>query len=98
MARFVHLEQAVVTMAYDNGGVNRERPETEVREDFWAMVYRHDALGAMPRVEEWLATLTEEQRTSVLTGEEEEVASIMRATNAPEGTGDLLDLLFEEMA
>jgi hypothetical protein len=89
------IEKACLEIAYDNGGVNRLRPEAQVRKeiaDFLAARPYSDHFGA---IDKWLGELSKDELETVCAGEETEMLAVL--STAPAWTSSLLEQYFEEV-
>jgi hypothetical protein len=83
-------------MAYDNGGINRDRSEAratrELRHFLDRVPFDRAVLAA---IDAWLGTLSEEQMLIAVAGEETEMDALL--ASSPPFTGALLCAIFEEV-
>jgi hypothetical protein len=103
--RFPGITRAALSMAYDNGGINRDRSEADMRKDlatFLAkcMEAKHSGLrttlySQLRTIDTWLDQLSDEEIDTVCNGEETEAAAAVK--QAPEGTSFLLNGIFENV-
>lgn len=105
--QFPGIIKATLSLAYDNGGINRERSERECLRDLSAnlrerwLSARHAGLRttqyvALKAIDSWLNNLSEESLDTACNGEESEVATML--SSAPHGTTELLNDIFENVA
>jgi hypothetical protein len=94
VSRYHNIEKAHLEIAYDNGGINRDRSAEmateELRRFLPTLPYSHERLIA---IDAWLGGLEEEQLQTVCAGEEAEQDALL--AKAPFGTGDLLNAIFD---
>jgi hypothetical protein len=80
-------------MAYDNGGVNRDRPESMTITELDAVLALPHPPMDLDAVSLWLMGLSEEHLVTAVAGEESEVEELMQ--QAPQGTNNLLNAIFD---
>jgi hypothetical protein len=95
--RFPGIARAALEMAYDNGGINRMRSEQDALRDLDAILTDGaDIAFDLPDIDRWLASLSDDDLQTVVAGEETEAAQII--ANAPGGTHQILEDIFERAA
>lgn len=105
--RFPGLCRATLELAYDNGGINRDRSEDDCLHEFALYLEEHwlraehaglrtMLLCAVIVIDDWLSQLSDEDVNTACNGEETEAAAILET--APHGTSDILDGIFEHCA
>lgn len=95
--RFPGIAKATIEMAYDNGGVHRERREHDVLRDLDTVLNDGVAIAFnLSEIDKWLATLSDDDLQIAVAGEETEREQLMGT--APPGTDALLDEIFERAA
>lgn len=95
MSLYPNIKKACMEISYDNGGVNRHRPETQVRKetaDFLAARPYSDQFFA---IDTWLGSLGRDEMQTICAGEETEQRAIL--ASAPPFTAQLLDEYFDEV-
>lgn len=92
--RYPGIARAALEMAYDNGGVNRFRPESATIEEL-DIILAHDTYATLDlsTISEWLSGLSYDELVIAVAGEETETAELMAA--APVGTIELLNAIFD---
>jgi hypothetical protein len=100
------IASATLLMALDNGGINRDRSQ----EDLWdtlatfLVLCLQDAAHAGVRamignylrmVDNWISTLSTAELDTLCAGEQSEAAEI--AQRGPEGVGDFLNMIFDNV-
>jgi hypothetical protein len=95
--RYPGIARATLEMSYCNGGVNRDRRESEVLEDLEnILVGGSDLAFDLPAISQWLAALDDETLGNVVDGDQDEAAKLMEG--APAGTDALLNEIFYNAA
>lgn len=95
---FPGLLKAIILMAYDNGGITRERSEQAVVDEFneWLVEYSKEVSQAqLVEVDAWLAKLNPDALNIVCCGEESEQMTLLE--DAPTITENVLNDLFDEV-
>lgn len=99
------ITKAALEIAYDNGGINRDRSEEDLHADldkfFRERTPEHSGLRGTvaahwQAIDGWLNALSEDALLTVCAGEEQDVAEAM--VGAPPGTDVLLTEIFECVA
>ncbi len=91
---YPNIENAVLIMALDNGGINCYRPESDLNADL--AEYLNDTDPAfLEELEAWLSTLSEEQLDTVVSGEESEMEALCAA--GPDGVNGFFNEIFSEV-
>ncbi len=93
-AGFPGIERALLLIALDNGGVNRDRPATQVRREIGDWLTKQPA-DLLPEIDRWLAALNDDDLDTVCAGEEGDRAVLL--SGAPPFTDDLLSRYFNEV-
>ena len=97
---FPNIYKAALEMSYDNGGINRERSEEKHREEFNGYIgsARHDH-ATLKKIDEYLATLSEEQINVLVAGEDEERMALIALIphDIQQKTDELFDEIFDEV-
>lgn len=77
--KFPSLKKAFIEMSYDNGGINRGRTEQDAIDATRAVLLDGDhwADEELTRFDEWIATLTAEQISMLVAGEETEMKNLI---------------------
>lgn len=96
---YPHLRNALVELCACNGGINRERAEEEFLRATDPIIgadgVDHEDLVSM---DAFIATLTEEERSTLVDGEEQDTAALIaRAEARCLGLGAKLDALLNEI-
>lgn len=95
--QFPELKDVCLRMAYDNGGINRERPEADFLAAASKVIFdREMPPGYLDQCEAWLATLGDEQRDVAAAGEHTEVVRLMKTSPHHPFLDGLLNDVFEE--
>jgi hypothetical protein len=92
--RFPGIQRAALEIAYDNGGVNRTRPQAQMLREFHAWLAKQPQ-EPLPKIDEWLSSLSDEQLNVVCTGEHSEMEAAIQSS--PPFTNDLLNRYFNEV-
>lgn len=91
------LKEVCLIIAYDNGMVNRSRPEATFLRNAERIVF---ALAHAPEdltaVETWIATLTEEERETLAAGEHDDMQALLARGPHGQFLNDILNAVFEE--
>lgn len=91
-----NIERAHLEIAYDNGGIHRERSEgraaRELRRYLSSLPYDRDQLAA---IDAWLGSLTHEQLVTVCAGDQSDALSILE--RAPPFTDAVLTGIFDHV-
>lgn len=95
MTAHPNIERACLEISYDNGGVNRHRPETQVRKEMADFLAARPYSDHFAEIDKWLGRLSKDDLQTVCAGEESEQRSILSV--APAFTSQLLDEYFEEV-
>lgn len=100
------IERATVAMAYDNGCINRDRPEERLKQDLakWLALDAGSKFGLTPeqleQIDAWLAQLENDRIDMLVAGGEDEQEMLLICAPYP-GRGGITDLLltwiFEEV-
>jgi len=93
-ARYPNIYRAALEIALDNGGINRTRPVEQQEAEFYRWLAQQPS-DPLPAIETWLATLTDDQLQSAVSGAEPEDQALL--ATAPPFTDDLLTRYFEEV-
>ena len=93
-AGFPGIERALLLIALDNGGVNRDRPATQVRREIGDWLTKQPA-DLLPEIDRWLAALNDGDLDTACAGEEDDCDALL--SSAPPFTGDLLSRYFNEV-
>lgn len=103
LERFPNIVKATLEMSYCNGGIFRRMPErdtegrtendvkTALEEVLFAEGVYEDDLRA---IDDWLGTITDDELSIVVDGEETEAAAIVAHSPNPEKTQGLLNDIF----
>lgn len=91
---FPMITYAALEMAYDNGGINRQRSEADLMNDLDSYL-RYKSEWKYVMINIWLMLLTHEELLIVSCGGLDEMQRLMRC--APFGADELLNQLFEEV-
>lgn len=88
------IAKATLEMAYDNGGINRDRSEENCMQDLDAVlgaegVYHDDLV----KIDAWFASLSDDQMQVAVAGEETEMKVLL--ASAPPHTDELLNDIFD---
>lgn len=96
--RFPNIAKATLEMAYDNGGLNRDRTEAGLMKDL------DELLGAegmdtkdLAAIDRWLATLSKDELKTLCAGEENDQKKLARDKQAPEKMDSLLNDIFNNV-
>ena len=103
---FPGIVKAALLLALDNGGINRDRSQESCLQDLAAHLNlhwlnaRHSGLRttqyvALKAIDAWLDGLSEDDLDTACNGEESEAATMV--ANAPHGTAELLNDIFENV-
>lgn len=95
MSAYPNIEKACLEISYDNGGVNRFRPETQVRKEMTDFLAGRPYSDHFEKIDKWLGGLSKDDLLTVCAGEESEQVKILSV--APPFTSQLLDEYFEEV-
>jgi hypothetical protein len=106
LSTFPGITKAALSIAYDNGGINRFRSEADCLHELAEYIDRewlsadHTGLRTilwanLINMDRWIDELSDEQLETVCNGEETEVKAAMIA--APYGTDELLNGIFENV-
>lgn len=95
IAPYPAIRKACLEIAYDNGGVNRYRPESQVKKEIDSFLSSRPYSDQFAAIDAWLADVTDEEFETVCAGDEVERDAVMRA--APPFTETLLDEYFQEV-
>jgi len=88
------IECAMFLIALDNGGVNRDRPEQQVRREIRQWLAKQPA-DLLPAVDKWLASLSDDDLETVCAGEHTDAQALL--ASAPPFTDQLLNAYFDEV-
>lgn len=87
------LARAALEMAYDNGGVTRDRDESVTIDELdQVLVNEGDLHYDLKAISDWLEALPDDDLVIAVAGETNEMAKLM--AGAPAGTDDLLNAIF----
>jgi hypothetical protein len=92
--KFPGIYRAAREIAYDNGGIHRDRSEQQQFEEYEVWLAKQDPLK-LGLIDSWLMSLTDFQLNVVCTDGEGEGALILKT--APAGTDELLNDYFDEV-
>lgn len=92
---FSNIRNACLYIARDNGGVNRHRPEAQVRGEIDRFLAQRGYSDHFSEIDAWLGSLSEGELETVCAGEETERLDVMRSS--PPFTETLLDEYFNEV-
>lgn len=92
---FLNIRNACLEIAYDNGGVHRERSVQQVRHEIDSFLSSRSYSDHFAAIDSWLSTLNTAQLETVCNGEGSEAAAIV--ASAPAFTDQLLEEYFEEV-
>lgn len=93
--RYPGIARAALEMAYDNGGVNRDRPEQVSIDELDAVLAADgfDIAFDLQQISDWLLALPDDQLSTAVAGEHSDVAALMG--RAPPGADELLNAIFD---
>lgn len=92
--RYPGIAKAALEMAYDNGGVSRDRPESVTIDELDRVLAGGVELAFdLDAISGWLETLSEDDLVIAVAGEQTEMARLLEA--APAGTDFLLNAIFD---
>ena len=92
--RFPNIEKAALEIAYDNGGINRDRSEAQQKRDLRSFLLECGLEREHLRdIDTWLGTLSKNDLQTVCAGEYNESQTIL--ANAPMFTDHLLNEIFD---
>lgn len=94
--KYIGIESAAIEIAYDNGGIHRDRSEKKMRDEF-ARWIEQQPQEILPAIDAWLRGLSQRDLIEFCTGGEGEPEREAIAANAPPFTDDLLNRYFEEV-
>jgi hypothetical protein len=93
---FANIEKAHLEIAYDNGGINRDRSEKnatrELRRFLPTLPYDRDQMTA---IDAWLGSLTPDQLETLCAGEQSEQDEIY--ASAPPFTESVIVAIFDHV-
>lgn len=92
--RFPGFARAALLIALDNGGINRTRPEAQMKRELREWMARQPA-EILPSIDAWLAGLSKDDLETVCCGEASEADALL--ATAPPFTGQMLDNYFDEV-
>lgn len=95
-ASFPGIEAACFLVAIDNGGINRERSETQQKREFRKWLSRQDYPN-LAEIDAWLSGLSEEDLELVCVGGTGEPEVEALRAQAPAFFDDLLNTYFDEV-
>jgi hypothetical protein len=91
------LKDLCVTMAACNGGINRVRPESDFLRAAEPIVFAlAHAPEDMAAIEQWLATLTEDERLTIADGEYTESQALLAKAPCGPFLDAILNHVFDE--
>ncbi|MGF7005810.1 hypothetical protein [Aminobacter sp. BE322] len=93
--RYPGIVRAALEIAYDNGGINRFRPETKMRKEFADFLERQPQ-EILPAIDAWLTGLSTEDLETVCCASCEPEGEALMA-KAPPFTDQLLNDYFDEV-
>jgi hypothetical protein len=91
---FPGITKAALEIAYDNGGINRDRSEKKMLGELERWLAKQPA-EILPDIDAWLSSLSKDDLITVCAGEESEQQAILQ--NAPPFTDKLLNDYFGEV-
>lgn len=96
MSGYPGLAKACFQIALDNGGLNRLRPEKQLRRDItrWISAQPTEVIGP---IDAWLSTLTDDDIETVCCGGADEPEQIALLEKAPPFTDETLNRYFDEV-
>jgi hypothetical protein len=94
LSDFPGIKRAALEIAYDNGGINRFRPEVVVLHELEQFLARQPS-ELLPDIDGWLSGLSDADLETVCCGEESDQLSLVKT--APPFTHQLLDDYFNEV-
>lgn len=94
---YKNIERAYLEIAYDNGGINRERSEEVALNEL--RTWLRDYLGSsrLRVIDTWLETLNEEQLSALCCGSEEEQEQVLVEGEVPPLANALLNEIFDNI-
>lgn len=92
MSAYPNIEKACLEISYDNGGVNRYRPEAQVRKEMTDFLASRHYSFHFREIDNWLGGLSKDALITVCAGEETEQNAIL--STAPPFTSTLLEQYF----
>jgi hypothetical protein len=90
-----NIRKACLEISYDNGGVNRHRPETQVRKELDDFLAKRPYSDNFSEIDKWLGNLSKDELQTVCAGEESEMNAIL--SSSPAFTATLLEEYFDEV-
>ncbi len=94
--RYPGILRATLAIAYDNGGVNRDRPERAVRDALVLYLAGYPTQALLDPIDAWLSGLSDEALETCCAGEDTDRATLL--AGAPDGANALLNEIFERVA
>lgn len=92
--RYPGIARAALEMAYDNGGVTRDRPEGAIIQELGVVLAEgFDLAFDLNAISGWLLSLPDTQLNIAVAGEYSEMVELM--SGAPPGTNSLLNAIFD---
>lgn len=95
MASYPIIRKACLEIAYDNGGVNRDRPEKQVSVEIDGFLSSRPYSDQFAAIDAWLAALPPADLETICAGDQDEAEKIM--ASAPAFTDQLLNEYFDEV-
>lgn len=92
---FPNIARACLEIALDNGGINRSRPLSAASKETAHFLTSRPYYDHLPAIDRWLGQLTEDDFSTICTGEYSEMESVL--AGAPPFTDDLLNEYFDEV-
>lgn len=92
--RFPGFARAALLIALDNGGINRTRPETQMKREMREWMAKQPAEILVP-IDAWLTSLSGTDIDTVCCGEASEAAALL--ASAPPLTDQMLNAYFDEV-
>lgn len=94
---FDNIYKACFAVTLDNGGLNRDRGEDQIKEEYADFMATYEARYPsvdLPSIDAWFGSLDDEAMEVATAGEESEMQALFE--DAPEGAYTLLEHWFEE--
>lgn len=92
--RWPGIKRAALEIAYDNGGINRDRSEKTMLKECDNFLDSHPEEMLQP-IDKWLSELSEDDLSTVCAGEESDAKALLET--APPFTEFLLNAYFDEV-
>ena len=96
MKIYENLDRVLLEITLDNGGINRDRPVSQQRDEARAFLEKHGE-EELQLYEDWLTGFSRNDLQIIAVGGQDEPETIKLRKGAPDGFNDFLNKYFDEV-